>query len=184
MNEAKRGLILRDAEVKALLSAGEVTITRAIKPQPPYGCAYTINAAYNAAICTDEKSAREGFTSSTIYVPPTPRSVDYLLPCPYGALGDVRFVRETMAPRLDVDGTQKPEKARHYAKYRADGIVSPYDPMDWHSYPTRWTPAGSMPEWASRLDVKIASVNVAQADGKWTWIVGLNIGARRDVEWI
>jgi hypothetical protein len=81
---------------------------------------------------------------------------DELLSCRYGATGDQLWVRETWAPRLDVDPFEEPEKARDYALYRADGTS--LDEPHWHSYPQRWSPSIHMPRWASRIDLKITDV--------------------------
>src|SRR5688572_22676571 len=79
--------------------------------------------------------------------------------CPYGKPGDRLWVRETWAGRTDVDGKTDPEKARHYAMYRADG-GDPKDPLEWHDYGGRWISPIHMPRWASRITLEVVDVRV------------------------
>jgi hypothetical protein len=85
------------------------------------------------------------------------------LKCPYGAVGDLLWVRETFAARQDVDPVEEPDKARHYALYRADGTS--LDEPHWHSHPSRWTPLIHMPRWASRITLRITGVRVERLQG-------------------
>lgn len=78
--------------------------------------------------------------------------------CPYGIPGDRLWVRETFAPRLDVDPITELARARHYAMYKADG-GDPHDPMHWHPY-DKWIPSIFMPRWASRITLEITNVRV------------------------
>lgn len=78
-------------------------------------------------------------------------------PWQYVKPGDRLWVRENFAPRLD---EEKPNP--HYAKYRADNGhgQTPCDPMDFHSYPRKWTPSIHMPRWASRLTLIVESTKI------------------------
>lgn len=75
--------------------------------------------------------------------------------------GDRLWVREAMAARISGE-PEKPSKARHYAKYRADmkDDKSPYDSMDFHAYPHKWTPSIHMPRWASRLTLIVTATKI------------------------
>lgn len=67
--------------------------------------------------------------------------------CPFGAVGDRIWVRETWAPEsIDAeDGSYSPD-------YRATANGQPLD--------GRWTPAIHMPRWASRILLEITDVRV------------------------
>jgi len=80
--------------------------------------------------------------------------------CPYGEPGDRLWVRETWAARTDVDALKDPDKARHYAMYRADDAGSPTDPNNWHDYGGKWRPSIHMPRWVSRLTLAVTAVRV------------------------
>jgi hypothetical protein len=64
--------------------------------------------------------------------------------CPFGAPGDLLWVREAWAPVPALDGAYP-----HHAVYRADGRTE-----------TRWRPSIHMPRWASRLTLRVTSVRV------------------------
>jgi hypothetical protein len=78
----------------------------------------------------------------------------------YGVAGDRLWVRETWAPRLSEDGLDY--KNPRYVKYRSttNHPSSPHDPMDWHSWPSKWRPSIHMPRWASRITLEITKVRV------------------------
>jgi hypothetical protein len=144
--------ILFSAEMVCALLAGTKTQTRRIvKPQPPCGCEYVINGAYNAALC-------HSIERPEVWVPPTARSVDHRLPCPYGQPGDRLWVKETWC-ELD-DGVDRP------IAYRAD---------NWTECPSadgKWRPSIFMSRAASRITLEITAVRVerlqeiSEADAK------------------
>jgi hypothetical protein len=149
----ERPIIMSGPMVRAILEGRKTVTRRVVKPQPACGCRYEINGAESGAL------QMVGTRSDPIvFVPPTPTSKDYVLRCPYGRPGDRLWVRETFAPRLDVDPATEPQKARHYALYRANGTG--LDEPHWHAYPDRWTPAIHMPRWASRLTLRVEAVKV------------------------
>lgn len=100
-------------------------------------------------------------------------------------VGDVLYVRETHAPRDGRDG--KPDLNPRYVKFRADNNEkTPSDPMDWHHWPDRWTPAIHMRRAFSRLTLAVTEVRfesvqnisdedaiaegiVRGSDGYWGW---------------
>lgn len=77
---------------------------------------------------------------------------------PIWEVGDRLWGREPFAARLDVDPLAEPDKARHYALYRADG--EQLDEAHWHQYPDHWRPSTQMPRWASRLTLEITGIRV------------------------
>ena len=79
--------------------------------------------------------------------------------CPY-SVGMELWVRETWAPRSDIDGAAEPERGRHYCMYRANPKDDPRDPMNYHDYGGKWRPSIFMPRWASRITLEITGVRV------------------------
>ncbi|MCU3600555.1 MULTISPECIES: hypothetical protein [Enterobacteriaceae] len=71
---------------------------------------------------------------------------DFWHPCPFGAVGDRIWVRETWA-RYNID------QDSHDMAYRAT------PPADWPEE-GRWRPSIHMPRWASRLMLEITGVRV------------------------
>jgi hypothetical protein len=81
------------------------------------------------------------------------------LRCPYGAVGDRLYTKESVAIRSDVDPAIDLDKALHYLIYRADyrdGDLS----LEWHNYGRGWISPLFMPRWASRLTLEITEVRV------------------------
>lgn len=74
------------------------------------------------------------------------RACDFWHPCPFGAVGDRIWVRETWA-RYNIDQNS------HDIAYRAT------TPEDWPEE-GRWRPSIHMPRWASRILLEITDVRV------------------------
>ncbi|HDS5109367.1 TPA: hypothetical protein QHZ45_001459 [Klebsiella variicola] len=74
------------------------------------------------------------------------RACDFWHPCPFGAVGDRIWVRETWA-RYNIDQNS------HDIAYRAT------TPEDWPEE-GRWRPSIHMPRWASRILLEITNVRV------------------------
>lgn len=79
---------------------------------------------------------------------------DYWHPCPFGAVGDRIWVRETWAEA----GAGAPDLKLYRANYPE------YVPTHYENVPLadeiRWTPSIHMPRWASRLMLEITGVRV------------------------
>lgn len=74
-------------------------------------------------------------------------------------IGDRLWPREAMAARIGCNG--KPDKNPRYVKYRADTKgESPYDPMDFHRWPNKWSPAIHCPRWASRITILVTGTKM------------------------
>jgi hypothetical protein len=142
MNE--RPIIFSAAMVRAILDGQKSQTRRIIKPQPPYGCEYSINSNGTNALCHTEGP----IDNKTRWVPPTPNSADHRLPSPYGIQGDRLWVRETFAD--EAGGTRKFLGDHIY--YRADGEADLQG--------GRWSASIHMPRWASRIRLKIARISV------------------------
>lgn len=107
---------------------------------------------------------------------------DFWHPCPFGAVGDRIWVRETFqGPLFDYDLMDSyckdptPFEKPEFCVYKADGVPAPefYDADD--ELHCCWRPSIHMPRWASRIlleitDVRIERLNAisqenAQAEG-------------------
>ncbi|HHT0121330.1 TPA: hypothetical protein ACTW89_004349 [Raoultella ornithinolytica] len=92
---------------------------------------------------------------------------DYWHPCPFGAVGDRIWVRETFqGPLFDFDlmdiycKDSTPFETPEFCVYKADGVPAPefYDADD--ELHCRWRPSIHMPRWASRILLEITDVRV------------------------
>ena len=145
-----------------VLSGAKTQTRRLVKPQPPHSCRYEINGAESHALCVGPGG---------VWVPPTPRSLDHRLPCPYGRPGDLLWVKETWTS-LGYGGGFGAE-----LHYKADGhdfrvweqrerhrrIIDPLPNRDDKYRPTEWGAWRSprfMPRWASRITLEITRVRV------------------------
>lgn len=142
--------------VRAILDGRKTQTRRMVKPQPPAGCRYEINGAYSHALCLSGEGA------AMLCVPPTPRSTDHRLPCPYGAPGDRLWVRETWAPwgdhieeRGEADALADAKRGMPWAC-----IVYGADANGGSVNVKRWRPSIHMPRWASRLLLEVTDVRV------------------------
>lgn len=126
--------------VRAILRGEKTQTRRPVKPQPATGCIYSINGAHNAALHLTDAGCQ------VRYIPPTGRSKDHLLLCPFGHPGDRLWVRETFR--------------EYYPKalYKADGIARLEDTETGKAIP--WRPSIHMPRWASRITLEITDINV------------------------
>lgn len=85
---------------------------------------------------------------------------DFWHPCPFGAVGDRIWVRETFCP---VDDTQY--GGEKWVDYRATPKFEASHPAGWDSAPNdaealKWRPSIHMPRWASRILLEITDVRV------------------------
>lgn len=160
----ERPILFSGPMVRALLRGEKTQTRRAVKPQPAYGCRYEMNGAGTHALHLSDVPGRE-------FVPPTPRSVDHLLPCPYGEPGDRLWVRETWAPCDDLvlnHDLDDPENVAYRADLSArffDGL-QPLDTTNWNwdfvgtGTKRGWRPSIFMPRWASRITLEVTEVRV------------------------
>lgn len=85
---------------------------------------------------------------------------DFWHPCPFGAVGDRIWVRETFCP---VDDTQY--GGEQWVDYRATPKFEASHPAGWDCAPNdaealKWHPSIHMPRWASRILLEITNVRV------------------------
>lgn len=149
----ERPILFSGEMVRAILEGRKTQTRRMVKPQPPCLCEYEINGAKSHALCfhrveiTPEGNCR-GSKPARLWVPPTPKSKDHRLPCPFGVPGDRLYVRETWSCM-----EQKPHAGCEVA-YRADlngGSSQVWEP---------WAPSIHMPRWASRITLEVTNVRV------------------------
>jgi hypothetical protein len=90
-----------------------------------------------------------------------PPRANYPLQCPFGATGDVLWVREAFShcvlhapvPGQDPISVSVPTGKGDHVVYRAD---QPH----WTEWAGKWRPSIHMPRWASRLMLQITSVGI------------------------
>ena len=135
----ERPILFSGPMVRALLAGTKTQTRRIVKPQPAHSCHYEMNGSGNAALHLADAGGPNQ------YVPPTPRSKDHRLPCPYGQPGDRLWVRETWRE----DSPDDPESAI----YKADAPANLPSGF-------KWKPSIFMPRWASRITLEITEVRV------------------------
>ncbi len=137
----ERPILLSGPMVRAILEGRKTQTRRVMRPQPACGCIYEINGNHDKAVHWN------GDRDNPLYVPPTPRSKDHLLPCPYGQPGDRLWVRETF--KAFQAGFPKIEDG-WCVNYRADenGLDGP------------WKPSIHMPRKFCRLLLDVKAIRV------------------------
>lgn len=126
---------------------------RIVNPQPPYGCEYIINGAYSHALCRSLENPR-------LWVPPTAKSKDHRLPCPYGVVGDRLWVRENgwerpaRTPKMLRDG------ADTWERFYFDALLDAGEAEELKGYGFKRRRSIHMPRWACRTVLEITDVRV------------------------
>lgn len=140
----ERPILFSGAMVRAVRGGRKTQTRRVVKPQPAYGCRYEMNGAGTHALHLS--GGITGTDDPLIFVPPTPKSADHRLACPYGVRGDRLWVRETWAPS---DGGPSYYAADYEDVCKELGVES------W-----RWRPSIFMPRGASRTTLGVTGVRV------------------------
>ncbi|HCB1570422.1 hypothetical protein [Klebsiella quasipneumoniae] len=126
----ERGMIFNGEMVRALLSGRKTQTRRPIK--------------WKQTRFTEIGEREDG--SKWPWSEDAEHACDFWHPCPFGAVGDRIWVRETWA-RYNIDQNS------HDIAYRAT------TPEDWPEE-GRWRPSIHMPRWASRILLEITGVRV------------------------
>ncbi|HBQ8835481.1 TPA: hypothetical protein L9C10_003936 [Klebsiella pneumoniae] len=126
----ERGMIFNGEMVRALLSGRKTQTRRPIK--------------WKQSRFTEIGEREDG--SKWPWSEDAEHACDFWHPCPFGAVGDRIWVRETWA-RYNIDQNS------HDIAYRAT------TPEDWPEE-GRWRPSIHMPRWASRILLEITNVRV------------------------
>jgi len=145
----ERGMIFNDEMVRAVLDGRKTQTRRIMKVQPSADF-----SPMNMELETDFTARwyTPGVVNKDGYLKPAKKQVfgvaneDEGYTCPFGAVGDRLWVRETWA-RYNID------QDSHDMAYRAT------IPDDWPKE-GRWRPSIHMPRWASRITLEITGVRV------------------------
>ncbi|HCI7025576.1 TPA: hypothetical protein NPQ74_001868 [Klebsiella pneumoniae] len=166
----ERGMIFNGEMVRALLDGRKTQTRRIMKVQPSEDF-----TPMNMALETDYKAHwyTPGVVDKDGYLQPASKKVFGVsnenegYSCPFGAVGDRIWVRETFqGPLFDYDLMDSyckdptPFEKPEFCVYKADGVPAPefYDADD--ELHCCWRPSIHMPRWASRILLEITSVRV------------------------
>ncbi|HBS9332675.1 TPA: morphogenetic protein [Klebsiella pneumoniae] len=142
----ERGMIFNSEMVRAILDGRKTQTRRIMKVQP------VLNGNFYEVFGS---AWSKGMTS----IPAVPGH-SLSTRCPFGAVGDRIWVRETFCP---VDDTQY--GGEKWVDYRATPRYEASHPAGWDSAPNdaealKWRPSIHMPRWASRILLEITGVRV------------------------
>ncbi len=157
----ERPILFSGPMVRAILEGRKTQTRRVVKPQPPFGCEYGINGAESHALCSK-------IGDVACWVPPTGKSVDNRLLCPYGQPGDRLWVKETFwiddfnfYPKGRLPKTWPPELDENALIYAADGsCCQQLGECECEGNGATLRPSIFMPRWASRITLEIVRVRV------------------------
>ncbi|WP_130972936.1 hypothetical protein [Klebsiella pneumoniae] len=147
----ERGIIFNGEMVRALLSGRKTQTRRPIK--------------WKQTRFTEIGEREDG--SKWPWSEDAEHACDFWHPCPFGAVGDRIWVRETFqGPLFDYDLMDSyckdptPFEKPEFCVYKADGVPAPefYDADD--ELHCCWRPSIHMPRWASRILLEITDVRV------------------------
>jgi len=159
-----RPVILRDAEVCALLADGAAEVRRVVKPQP-HECRNG-DLTYRDRLIGSAMPERSWAACG-------PYEEAYEV-CPFGAPGAVLWVKEgayIARPNFGdpIDANIRDHRGRlrvigYAASMGSEAVRCATD------YGVSLIPSPRLPRWASRLTVSVAAVRVERTDGVWEWV--------------
>jgi hypothetical protein len=151
-----RPILFSAPMVRAILAGTKTQTRRIVKPQPPHSTWYKINGAQSHACCgADAQSIGDQSIGDLVFwVPPTPRSKDHLLPCPYGSPGSHLYVKESWAI------VPKPVGASEICRIGPDGSGATYKEAWTDPSAYKWKSPLFMPRWASRITLELTDVRI------------------------
>ncbi|EOH5217626.1 TPA: hypothetical protein ACOWTZ_004830 [Klebsiella pneumoniae] len=141
---SERGMIFNAEMVRALLDGRKTQTRRPIK--------------WKQTRFTEIGEREDG--SKWLWSDDAEHACDFWHPCPFGAVGDRIWVRETFCT---VDDTQY--GGGKWVDYRATPKFEASHPAGWDCAPNdaealKWRPSIHMPRWASRILLEITDVRV------------------------
>ena len=147
----ERPILFSGPMVRALLYGTKTQTRRVIKPQPWFMPeAYDHGARWAWAYSEQAWEAENGIVWGAKFPTEQLAQRDYFCDhCPYGAPGDLLWVRETWR----VNGNE-----HDYAIAGSDRVFYRAD-EDWNDG-AGWRPSIFMPRWASRITLEVVSVRV------------------------
>jgi hypothetical protein len=146
----ERPILFSGEMVRAILEGRKTQTRRLIKPQPD-----ELELLYGPELYHPTKVDRNGMEYPGdevfgIY------SDDSGWPCPYGAVGDRLWVRETWQQYIE-----KADGQRHTISTPCKFLNQLlYAATEQGDHPPRWRPSIHMPRWASRITLEITGVRV------------------------
>ena len=154
----ERPILFSGEMVRAILEERKSQTRRVIKPRKPFRTQLSWYGPHPGGGWWGSDGSHD-----------TP-AMDRGFPCPYGAVGDRLWVRETWGIGAIEVGPKGPAA---YIAYKADGTHTPFDyrtdcrkisltskpEVGLHS-PDHWRPSIHMPRWASRITLEITGVRV------------------------
>lgn len=158
----ERGMIFNGEMVRAILDGRKTQTRRIMKVQPSDGFHPTHNG-YDLDL--NAHWYTPGVVDKNGYLQPAKKDVFGVADenegytCPFGAVGDRIWVRETWAEA----GAGAPDMKLYRANY-PEHVPTHYEnvpPAD----EIRWTPSIHMPRWASRITLEITCVRVERLNG-------------------
>lgn len=154
-----RPILMSGPMVRAILDGRKTQTRRVVKPQPPAD----IEEAF-AWFAGELRGAPNGCAEDGLYVR-TLAGLTYRGPCPYGAPGDVLWVRESWYYDLPPHKLPKVRPAdfdRDSLYFRADGECCAQIPECQCAEvgKPKWKPSTHLPRWACRLFLRVKSVRV------------------------
>lgn len=150
----ERPILMSAPMVRAILDGRKTQTRRTVKPQPPAGCEYVINGAHSHALCRQT-------SAPSIWVAPTPKSIEHRMPCPYGKPGDRLWVKETWFTPEAWDSV-KPTELPILDTTSGIGVRINYsaDLPPGSVILGRLRPSIFMRRWMSRITLEVVSVRV------------------------
>ncbi|HFD2516111.1 TPA: hypothetical protein ACF22B_002918 [Klebsiella quasipneumoniae subsp. similipneumoniae] len=154
----ERGMIFNGEMVRAILDGRKTQTRRIMKPQPKPSKSRPGDFWFSS-------KKLESMVHVSDLAPGNSPIADYHLfiqehCCPFGAVGDRIWVRETFSP---VDDTQY--GGEKWVDYRSTPKFEASHPAGWDCAPNdaealKWRPSIHMPRWASRILLEITNVRV------------------------
>jgi len=152
--------------VQAILDGRKTMTRRVVKPQPIVVCGRD-GKAFQSEYCLDGFQKRETENGRNICVP-----------CPYGKIGDVLWVRETWQ---ETTWMHKDDEFYGYIyKASENGKAWAENTEDW-----KWKPSIFMPKAACRIKLRITGIRVEQLNeingngswekNPWVWVIEFEV---------
>jgi hypothetical protein len=179
----ERPILFSGPMVRAIIEGRKTQTRRAVRPQPELGPDYVVCATCHRRKCVLGGSMppemAQGMCDADYcdgyYGAPAPSELfpgesrgDFGFPdgwagkCPYGAPGDLLYVRETWQPLTKNDRSIVTLRGQAGGGDWSVGFPSDGDLAEWWLNNTRatWRPSIHMPKWAARIWLRVTDVRV------------------------